>query len=260
MLPPLIRKAAGDAGFDLTLGSDGEWARIGVSGLSGVVWILPTGSGAVFAVADQTLLHEFAASTWTEVPLPSGAIGAVRCRSAGELYAALRRARVLLDQLPPAPAKRFAERLAALGSTETEVLVKQRIGQDLFREMLMDYWGSRCAVTGLDVPELLRASHAKPWKDCDDRERLDVYNGLLLAVHLDALFDKGFITFEADGTGRISAELPAGATIALMAPPVELRLSRIAEPHLPYMAYHRAHIFRTAMAAPDPQRGTHRPC
>lgn len=38
---------------------------------------------------------------------------------------------------------------------------------------------------------LLRASHAKPWKDSSDAEHLDVYNGLLLAVHLDALFDRG---------------------------------------------------------------------
>jgi len=60
---------------------------------------------------------------------------------------------------------------------------------------LLDLWEGRCAVTGLAVPELLRASHIKPWADCEtDAERLDVYNGFLLAPHLDAAFDLGFIT------------------------------------------------------------------
>lgn len=58
----------------------------------------------------------------------------------------------------------------------------QRVGQDIFRQGLMECWESRCAITGLAIPELLRASHIKPWADCaTDAERLDVYNGLLLA-------------------------------------------------------------------------------
>jgi len=50
-------------------------------------------------------------------------------------------------------------------------------------------------VTGLAMSKLLRASHIKPWAACAaDAERLDVYNGLLLAPHLDALFDAGLIS------------------------------------------------------------------
>jgi putative restriction endonuclease len=66
----------------------------------------------------------------------------------------------------------------------------------VFRRSLIEYWGGRCAVTGLDVVEVLR----KPWADCEsDAERLDVFNQLLLASHLDALSDKGFLKFS---TGR----------------------------------------------------------
>jgi hypothetical protein len=73
----------------------------------------------------------------------------------------------------------------------------QRVGQDLFRDGLLDYWDGICAVTGLAVPELLRASHIKPWVDCDtDAERLDLFNGLLLAPKLDAAMDRGFITID----------------------------------------------------------------
>ena len=44
--------------------------------------------------------------------------------------------------------------------------------------------------TGVALPpELLRASHAKPWAKASDIERLDSFNGLLLSVHLDAMFD-----------------------------------------------------------------------
>ncbi|MBI5335336.1 MAG: HNH endonuclease [Burkholderiales bacterium] len=55
-----------------------------------------------------------------------------------------------------------------------------------------------CRLTGLDVPQLLRASHIKPWAAClSDDERLDAFNGL--TPHLDALFDGGWMTVEADG-------------------------------------------------------------
>ena len=53
MLPPLLKKATGDAGFDLLLGSDAEWERIGVSGLEAVAWVVPVGAGALLAVADS---------------------------------------------------------------------------------------------------------------------------------------------------------------------------------------------------------------
>src|SRR5690606_3752500 len=158
-----------------------------------------------------------------------------------------RSADVLLDQLPPAPQQRFAQRLAAVARTEAEALVRQRVGQDLFREMLMEYWGGRCALTGLDVPELLRASHAKPWKDATDAERLDVYNGLLLAVHLDALFDCGLMTFGDDGAAVFSAALSPGAR-ALVIGEGALHLSHVADGHRPYLAYHRRHCFRGSMS------------
>lgn len=252
-LPPLVRKAVGDAGFDLTLGSDNEWTRLGVSGTEHVVWILPSGGGAAVAVPARPLLQEFTPMAWAEVPLPQGAVGAIRCRTPQELYSAMRRLRVLLDQLPPAPQQRFLKRLAAVGNTEAEMLVKQRVGQELFREMLMEYWDGRCALTGLDVPELLRASHAKPWKDCDDRERLDVYNGLLLAVHLDALFDRGLLTFAEDGAAVVSSRLSEEARELLLGSAVANGKLRLVAGHRPYMDYHRRRVFRDAVeAAPTP--------
>lgn len=62
--------------------------------------------------------------------------------------------------------------------TEVERVVRQYIGQDRYRNALLDYWGSAYSVTGIALPELLLSSHVKSWADCaSDAERLDVFNG-----------------------------------------------------------------------------------
>lgn len=130
-------------------------------------------------------------------------------------------------------------------ATEAERLVVQRVGQDLFRRALLDYWRGRCCVTGLAVPELLRASHIKPWAVCDsDDERLDVFNGLLLAPHLDALFDGGWVTFDEAGELLVSRTLPQTA-LALFGLQPSLRADYLTSQHLRYLAFHRAEVFRS---------------
>ena len=95
--------------------------------------------------------------------------------------------------LPDAPLPRFRAQTAKLPqTTEAERLVVQRIGQNLFRDALMDYWGGRCPITGITEPALLRASHIVPWADCNDEQRLDVHNGLLLSALWDAAFDRAW--------------------------------------------------------------------
>ena len=124
--------------------------------------------------------------------------------------------------------------------------MKQRIGQNLFRQALMDYWGDACAVTGLDLPEALRASHAKPWARCStDAERLDVFNGLLFSAQLDALFDAGLITFDESGLLHTSPRLtPPQLQLLGLDHPQCLRLRWISPQHLPYLAWHRNLVFQ----------------
>lgn len=119
-----------------------------------------------------------------------------------------------------------------------------RVGQDIFRRGLLEYWEGRCAITDLAVPELLRASHIKPWADCaTDAERLDVWNGLLLAPDLDAAFDGGFITIADDGAVVVSAALDVEArqTLGLDSP---LRVRALHEGHRAYLPWHRERVFR----------------
>ena len=91
-----------------------------------------------------------------------------------------------------------------LEETEREALIKARVGQGPFRDGLFARWKG-CSVTGCQVPDLLVASHIKPWSKCTTpAERLGAANGLLLIPNLDKLFDRGFITFDLKFTMRIS--------------------------------------------------------
>lgn len=160
----------------------------------------------------------------------------------------LRCAAELAIALPNQPSETYNQRLKKAlatppSTTEVERLVKQRVGQDVYREALMAYWHGACAVTGVTVPDVLRASHAKPWADClTDDERLDVFNGLLLCAHLDALFDRGLITFADDGA-LLRSPCLTDAQAALLHISPDLRLRHIAPAHRPYLDYHRNRVF-----------------
>jgi hypothetical protein len=92
-------------------------------------------------------------------------------------------------------------------ATVRETLVMARLGQGKYRKELLALWGGSCAVTGCSVTQAIRASHAKPWRDSSDEERLNPNNGLPLVANLDALFDAGFITFDSDGMMLVSPAL-----------------------------------------------------
>jgi predicted restriction endonuclease len=50
----------------------------------------------------------------------------------------------------------------------------------------------------------LIASHIKPWRSANNQERIDGSNGLLLAPHVDLLFDRGLISFTDEGSLLVS--------------------------------------------------------
>ncbi len=178
-------------------------------------------------------------------PLPKGALGGRTVTDIPALHRLLRRAFHLSKTLPDELLHSFEKQTGTLPrSTEAERLVVQRVGQDLFRVGLLEFWEGRCAITGLAVPELLRASHIKPWAACEsDAERLDVFNGLLLAVHLDAAFDRGFITFADDGRLVVASALDHDARGQLMLDS-DLRIRTLTDSHRAYLPWHRSNIFR----------------
>lgn len=70
--------------------------------------------------------------------------------------------------------------------------VKVRAGQNFFREIVLNNFDSKCAISGINVPAMLRASHIVPWSK-DEKVRVNPENGLCLSALYDVAFDQGFI-------------------------------------------------------------------
>jgi hypothetical protein len=241
----LLTKLANDAGFELEFGQEGSWAGFGIPGRTLRAWVQGSDHLIVVALSRGDVVAEIGSGGDWNGPLPAGAGGALAVDSPQAFLRTLQRARTLDRTLPYALLHEYMAAVSSIDSTEAVATVKQRRGQDIFRKGLMDYWQGRCAITGLAVPELLRASHAKPWKDSTDAERLDVHNGLLLAAHLDAAFDQGLITVDADGSVRCSPALDSQARGVLGLSEVGARISALAAGHAPYLAWHRDQVFRS---------------
>ena len=125
--------------------------------------------------------------------------------------------------------------------TEIETLIKARLGQGIFRQNVLEQYPS-CPLTGLDIQPLLIASHIKPWSVCNNNERLDPFNGLMLAPHIDALFDKGLITFDTDGTIKISPKIdPKNQKRLGISSSMKLKIRSKSKK---YFEYHRSHVFQ----------------
>lgn len=240
----LVEKAGYDNGWEyvferapdrLILGSARHSARVIITpGAHDPSWILEFSQGIAIAELKHSLpvifLSENRLEAW----------------SLDLLAALLHRAYDLAIAIPGNPLAAYETAVSAaldddptIRGTEREALVRQRIGQDLYRTRLMRYWNGCCAVTGCEVPEVLRASHAKPWVDCtSDAERLDVYNGFLLRADYDALFDSGLISFSASGDLLCSPRLSSSQRRELgLDQPHSLR--KVAPSHEWYLVWHR---------------------
>lgn len=70
--------------------------------------------------------------------------------------------------------------------------VKTRVNQNVFRQIVIANYSGQCAITGIDIPDLLFASHIIPWSR-NEHERLNPENGICLSAMYDKAFDKGLI-------------------------------------------------------------------
>ena len=146
-----------------------------------------------------------------------------------------------------AAVKRIASSRAYCPQTKVQ-LGKARIGQGRFRTAVLAR-EPRCRVTDTMQVRYLVASHIKPWAVCTGDEHLDGANGLMLAPHVDHLFDTGLISFEDNGDLVLAPSLDpqvlqawhinAGANVGPFAPD-----------QARYLAYHRQHV----LGQPRPRR------
>lgn len=147
-----------------------------------------------------------------------------------------------LDELEQADEQqRQIEQDAGLSATEKKTLINARIGQGQFRKSVSRN-EQRCRLTGVSDLEFLIASHIKPWKDCDNRERLDGDNGLMLAPHVDRLFDRGWISFKDNGDILVADG--AEAVISDWGLSDITEVGEFNEKQQVFLRYHRAYVFR----------------
>jgi hypothetical protein len=128
-----------------------------------------------------------------------------------------------------------------LGPVEKENLIRARLGQGVYRRNVEEIEGG-CRLTQLLDRRHLVASHIKPWRESDDAEKLDGYNGLLFSPHVAQLFDRGYVSFADDGELLVSRHLnPRVLKAWRIATPAKVEAFRPEQ--CAYLAYHRREVF-----------------
>jgi putative restriction endonuclease len=140
--------------------------------------------------------------------------------------------------------------IAPTGPTEAQMTVNVRRGQQFFRQTVLNAYDIRCCISGINVQDLLIASHIKPWGKFPN-DRLNPQNGLCLSTLHDAAFDAGLITLDDNLTVMLSKRLrsffPQAALEQNFVPfegrPIRLP-EKLAEPDVDFLRYHREEIFQ----------------
>ena len=84
---------------------------------------------------------------------------------------------------------------------------QQRINQDFFRAAILAAYEEQCCITGINIPQMLIASHIKPWKECTPSEKVNPRNGLCINALHDRAFDRGFLTITGEFAIKISPRI-----------------------------------------------------
>ena len=137
---------------------------------------------------------------------------------------------------------------------------QRKLNAEWFSESANKSSAADCSTTGTvnarsrasGCESFLRASHIKPWADCDtDAERLDIFNGLLLAPHLDAAFDSGFVTISDDGSVLLSDGLSPDARSTLGIDG-SMKIRGLHQEHERYLPWHRSQDLPRRHETPEP--------
>ena len=84
--------------------------------------------------------------------------------------------------------------------------VKTRVNQNVFRQIVLANYSGKCAITGIDIPDLLLASHIIPWSK-NEEERLNPENGICLSPLYDRAYDQGYISINENYEILLSSEI-----------------------------------------------------
>jgi putative restriction endonuclease len=128
-------------------------------------------------------------------------------------------------------------------ATSRQSTSRARVGQSEFRKKVLERCRF-CPVTSVSDDRLLIASHIKPWRVCNDFERIDPLNGFMFTPNIDYLFDQGFLSFTDDKKTIVSPFL-SKVTCSLIGIANDVIVRSLpVEGSEVYLLYHRQHIFK----------------
>ena len=137
-----------------------------------------------------------------------------------------------------------------LEGKERTAVIRQRVNQTVFRTMVLANYEERCAITGINIPELLVAGHIIPWADSTPQQKLNPENGICLSALYDKAFDKGLITISPDDyTICLSSALREYESQeyydkhfgSINHQPIFMPIEH--KPNREFLEYHRNHVF-----------------
>ncbi|MFS0667989.1 HNH endonuclease [Peribacillus frigoritolerans] len=131
--------------------------------------------------------------------------------------------------------------LSHITQTERESIIKSRVGHSRFKDNLHRI-NPECKICGMNVKELLIASHIKPWSKSNSEERLDIHNGFLLCPNHDALFDRGYISFDVQGKIMIS-DLLDEISYSFLQLNKNMKINSVIK-YEKYLEWHRLNVFK----------------
>jgi len=123
-------------------------------------------------------------------------------------------------------------------------LVKTRTNQSFFRQAVLSSYNFKCCLTGINLPELLVASHIIPWSK-DEKNRLNPQNGLCLNNLHDKAFDRGLISFDNDYRLILSDKIKKQESkYFLDLEGKKMTLPKKFLPNIEFLEYHNMEIFQ----------------
>ena len=143
--------------------------------------------------------------------------------------------------------KKEIEILDSIEGKTVERLVKTRVNQSVFRNIVLNNYDYKCAISQIEIPELLVASHIVPWSK-DEKNRMNPSNGIALNNLYDQAFDRGLITFDNELKMVLSKKLieSSNQSVARYFHSLEAKTMNLPERFIPdflFMEYHRKKIF-----------------
>lgn len=156
-------------------------------------------------------------------------------------------------------AKRTSRRIEEITDIETvdlpksgkerEAIVRVCVNQSFFRKAVLAAYDFKCCITGLEIPELLNASHIIPWSK-DEANRVNPCNGICLNAIHDRAFDRGLLTITPESKVKISKSIKRSDTTGAVRDFLvrydgfKINLPTRFLPDISFLKYHNDHVFR----------------